>query len=57
MSDSLPINHVLRVLARGKMELVGLMPYGSNYTFLVRLADDEAAVVGADESDGAFAVY
>jgi uncharacterized repeat protein (TIGR03843 family) len=55
MSDSLPIDHVLRVLARGKMELVGLMPYGSNYTFLVRLADDEAA--GSDEGDGAFAVY
>ena len=42
MPESLQIDRVLRTLTQGEMELIGLMPYGSNYTCLVRIAEDAA---------------
>ncbi|PJF47791.1 MAG: SCO1664 family protein [Chloroflexi bacterium] len=41
MSDSLPVQQVLRILSEGEMESLGLMPWGSNYTFLVEVKDPD----------------
>lgn len=43
MSDSLPAQQVLRILSEGEMESLGLMPWGSNYTFLVEVKDPDAS--------------
>jgi uncharacterized repeat protein (TIGR03843 family) len=37
--DSLPLDRVLSVLTNGEMELLGLMPGASNYTFLAEVCD------------------
>jgi uncharacterized repeat protein (TIGR03843 family) len=50
---------ILRTLTDGAMELLGLMPYGSNYTFLVRVAGagGGAAAADAEANAGTLAVY
>lgn len=42
MSDSLPTDEVIRILEKGDMKSLGVMPWGSNYTFLVELAEPDA---------------
>lgn len=41
MRDSLSVQQVLRILSEGEMESLGLMPWGSNYTFLVEVKDPD----------------
>ncbi len=40
------IERVLQLLERGSLEIEGLMPDSSNYTFLVRVADEELSGLG-----------
>lgn len=40
MSDSRPLDEVMQLLTDGEMESLGLMPWGSNYTFLVQIAPE-----------------
>jgi uncharacterized repeat protein (TIGR03843 family) len=54
---SLPIDELLRLLAGGDMTSLGLMPYGSNYTFLVQIANPATAKLPEDERDDLLAVY
>jgi hypothetical protein len=35
----------LRLLERGRVEVLGLLPYSSNYTFLARVGDDEQTIL------------
>ena len=41
MSDTLPLDAILRILSEGEMTSLGMMPWGSNYTFLVQLNDPQ----------------
>ena len=45
MSRSISLDDLLTVLGQGQMEMQGLLPYGSNYTFLVSLAHCEHKVL------------
>jgi hypothetical protein len=40
-AKEMELDRALTLLARGKMELLGLLPDSSNYTFLARLSDGE----------------
>jgi hypothetical protein len=40
MESEWPVSQVLRVLREGNMQSLGLMPWGSNYTFLVQVTDN-----------------
>ena len=42
MSDALEVTEILRILEKGEMKSLGVMPWGSNYTFLVELSDCDA---------------
>jgi hypothetical protein len=42
MSESRPLENTLRILTNGEIESLGLMPWGSNYTFLVQLTEPPA---------------
>ena len=42
-SKSLEVNEALSVLATGEIEVLGLLPYSSNYVFLVRVGELEKA--------------
>ncbi|MCX6017080.1 MAG: SCO1664 family protein [Chloroflexi bacterium] len=55
MLNEMPLDSLLRVLTGGDMELLGLMPYGSNYTFLARIADASAAA--QDDDAALLSVY
>jgi len=39
MSDELEATEILRILEKGEMRSLGVMPWGSNYTFLVEITD------------------
>ncbi len=39
MSDTLDVTEILRILEKGEMASLGVMPWGSNYTFLVELRE------------------
>jgi uncharacterized repeat protein (TIGR03843 family) len=39
MSDALEVTEILRILEKGDMNSLGVMPWGSNYTFLVELRE------------------
>jgi len=43
VDSQLPVMQVLRILREGDMESLGLMPWGSNYTFLVQVTDSPQA--------------
>jgi uncharacterized repeat protein (TIGR03843 family) len=42
MSESRLLEDTLRILTNGEIESLGLMPWGSNYTFLVQLTESRA---------------
>jgi hypothetical protein len=42
--DEVTIPNVLRLLEQGKLDVEGLVPWGSNYTFLARVTNDAAEV-------------
>jgi uncharacterized repeat protein (TIGR03843 family) len=39
MSETFPLEDILRILTEGEMSSLGQMPWGSNYTFLVHVSD------------------
>lgn len=43
-SKSLGVDEILSLLAEGEMEVLGLLPYSSNYVFLARIGDPEKAL-------------
>jgi hypothetical protein len=45
MSATISLDDLLAVLGQGEMEMHGLLPYGSNYTFLVALSHCEHKVL------------
>lgn len=57
MSDSLPIDQLLKLLTDGEMESLGVMPYGSNYTFLAQITDPATKSLPEDERTALLAVY
>ena len=44
--DGVPVARVMALLQHGSLELEGLMPDSSNYTFLVQLDDGELQGLG-----------
>ncbi len=57
MSESLPLDAILNILAKGEMTSLGMMPWGSNYTFLVQLADPQPKHKPAGERVELLGVY
>lgn len=57
MDDSLPASEVLRVLSEGELESLGLMPWGSNYTFLVQVVAPSACAAAENGRIELLAVY
>jgi uncharacterized repeat protein (TIGR03843 family) len=57
MSETLPLVDILRILTEGEMTSLGQMPWGSNYTFLVQLADLKTKRKPAHEQVELLAVY
>jgi uncharacterized repeat protein (TIGR03843 family) len=52
-----PVDQILKVLASGDMESLGLMPWGSNYTFLAQISDPATKDLPEDERADLLAVY
>jgi uncharacterized repeat protein (TIGR03843 family) len=48
---------LLQLMASGDMESLGLMPYGSNYTFLVQITNPATVALPDDEREDLLAVY
>ena len=57
MSETLPLDDILRILTDGEMTSLGMMPWGSNYTFLVQLADPRTKQKPAHEQAELLGVY
>lgn len=58
MSDSLSASELLKMLGDGPMESLGLMPWGSNYTFLVQITSaDCKGQAKSETTTGLLAVY
>jgi hypothetical protein len=57
MPDSLPVDQLLKLLTNGEMESLGVMPYGSNYTFLAQITDPATKLLPEDERIALLAVY
>jgi uncharacterized repeat protein (TIGR03843 family) len=57
MSETLPLEDILRILTEGEMNSLGMMPWGSNYTFLVQLADLKTKAKPAREQTELLGVY
>ncbi|MGQ9816248.1 MAG: hypothetical protein ACUVR3_14100, partial [Candidatus Roseilinea sp.] len=62
MGESQPTTHnVLRRLQSGKLESLGLLPWSSNYAFLVKVAPDSDKAGrqddDGDDGDALLAVY
>lgn len=57
MSETLPLDDILRILTEGDMNSLGMMPWGSNYTFLVQLADPKTKQKPAHEQVELLGVY
>jgi uncharacterized repeat protein (TIGR03843 family) len=55
--SSLPIDQLLRLLAEGEMETLGLMPWGSNYTFLMQITNPQTKDLPEDDREDLLAVY
>ncbi len=52
-----PVDKVLKLLASGEMESLGLMPWGSNYTFLAQISDPATKSLPEDQRADLLAVY
>jgi uncharacterized repeat protein (TIGR03843 family) len=57
MSETLPLDAILRILSEGDMTSLGMMPWGSNYTFLVQLNDPQTKHKPAHEQAELLGVY
>jgi uncharacterized repeat protein (TIGR03843 family) len=55
--SSPPPDTLLKILTDGEMESLGLMPWGSNYTFLVQLREAKPKRKGNDETFELLGVY
>ena len=54
---TLSTDEVLAVLTTGTIESLGLLPWSSNYTFLVKVTSDMLEAADGDDSDELLAVY
>jgi Phosphatidylinositol 3- and 4-kinase len=52
-----PDDGALDLLSRGSVEILGLLPRSSNYTFLARIREPGTAAGGDDDAQGTLAVY
>lgn len=52
---SLTADDILRLLSKGEMEALGLLPWSSNYTFLARITDPD--IPSGDDDEEFLAVY
>ena len=57
MSETIPLDDILRILTEGEMNSLGMMPWGSNYTFLVQLSDLKTKHKPAHEQAELLGVY
>jgi uncharacterized repeat protein (TIGR03843 family) len=57
MSETLPLEDILRILTEGDMSSLGQMPWGSNYTYLVQLSDPKTRNKAGHEQVEMLAVY